>query len=99
MLLALIVLIGFASRAWRRWPRTRDLAVIVFGNVVMSALVLPMREQDPGLSTLVLQVAAGAAVYAFVVLGLDIAGLQSLAFSRLRLTFARLKTLPLLRDL
>jgi O-antigen/teichoic acid export membrane protein len=99
MLLALIVLIGFASRAWRRWPRTRDLAVIVLGNAVMSALVLPLREQDPGLATLALQVAAGAAIYAFVVLGLDVAGLQSLTISRLRLTFARVKTLPLLRDL
>ncbi len=99
MLLALAVLIGFASRAWRCWPRMRDFAVIVFGNAVMSALVLPLREQDPGLATLALQVAAGAAVYAFVVLGLDVAGLQSLAIARLRLTFARVKTLPLLRDL
>jgi O-antigen/teichoic acid export membrane protein len=99
MLLALIVLICFASRAWRRWPRIRDLAVIVFGNAVMSALVLPLRATEPGLATLILQVATGAAVYAFVVLGLDVAGLQRLTITRLRLTFAQVKSLPLVRDL
>jgi O-antigen/teichoic acid export membrane protein len=99
MLLALMVLVGFASRAWRHWPPTRDLAVIVFGNALMSALILPLRERDPGLATLVLQVSAGAVVYSTVVLGLDIAGLQSLMIARLRLTFARVKTLRLLRDL
>jgi hypothetical protein len=99
MLLALMVLVGFASRAWRHWPPTRDLAVIVFGNALMSALILPLRERDPGLATLALQVLAGAVVYSTVVLGLDIAGLQSLTIARLRLTFARVKTLRLLRDL
>jgi hypothetical protein len=99
MLLALVVLVGFASRAWRPWPRARDLAVIVFANAVMSALVLPLREHNPGFATLALQVASGAAIYALVALGLDVAGLQSLTIERLRLTFARVKTLPLLRDL
>jgi O-antigen/teichoic acid export membrane protein len=98
LLLALAVLICFAARAWRPWPRTRDFAVIVFGNAAMSVIVLPLRGQDPGVATLILQVAAGVATYACVLLGLDLAGLQSLTISRLRLTFARVKTLPTLRD-
>jgi O-antigen/teichoic acid export membrane protein len=93
MLIALIVLIGFASRAWRRWPRARDIAVTVFANALMSVAILPMRDKEPGLETLIEQIVAGVAVYAFVVLGLDVAGLRSLTMARLRLTFARTKTL------
>jgi O-antigen/teichoic acid export membrane protein len=93
MLAALIVLIGFASRAWRQWPRPRDLAVTVFANALMSAIVLPMRGQDPGLATLIGQIATGVAVYAVVVLGFDVAGLRGLTIARLRLTVARMKTL------
>lgn len=93
MLVALIVLIAFASRVWRRWPRARDLAAVVFANAMMSAVVLPLRDKEPGLATLIEEVMAGVAVYAFVVLGLDVAGLRSLTAARLRLTFARMKTL------
>ncbi len=93
MLAALIVLIGFASRAKRQWPRPRDLAVTVFANALMSAIVLPMRGQEPGLTTLVEQIATGVAVYAVIVLGFDVAGLRGLTIARLRLTVARMKTL------
>ena len=61
MLVALVVLTGFASRAWRQWPRPRDLAVTVFANALMGAIVLPMRGQEPGLATLVEQIATGVA--------------------------------------
>jgi O-antigen/teichoic acid export membrane protein len=93
MLAALIVLIGFASRTKRQWPRPRDLAVTVFANALMSAIVLPMRGQEPGLATLVEQISTGVAVYAVVVLGFDVAGLRSLTIARLRLTVARMKPL------
>jgi O-antigen/teichoic acid export membrane protein len=93
MLAALIVLIGFASRVKRQWPRPRDLAVTVFANVLMSAIVLPMRGQEPGLATLVEQITTGVAVYAVIVLGFDVAGLRGLTIARLRLTVARMKTL------
>ncbi len=92
MLAALVVLIGFASRAKRQWPRLRDLAVTVFANALMSAIVLPMRGQEPGLATLVEQISTGVAIYAVVVLGFDVAGLRSLTIARLRLRFARTKT-------
>ena len=58
----------------------------------MSAIVLPMRGQDPGLATLIGQIATGVAVYAFVVLGFDVAGLRGLTIARLRLTVARTKS-------
>ncbi|MGH6813166.1 MAG: lipopolysaccharide biosynthesis protein [Methylocella sp.] len=93
MLAALIVLIGFASRAKRQWPRLRDLAVTVLANALMGAIVLPMRGQEPGLATLIEQIAAGVAVYAVVVLGFDVAGLRSLTIARLRLATARTKPL------
>jgi hypothetical protein len=93
MLTALVVLIGFASSTWRHWPRPRDLAVAVFANALMGAIVLPMREHEPGLATLIEQIATGVAVYAFVVLGMDVAGLRGITLARLRLTFARMKTL------
>ena len=93
MLAALIVLIGFASLTWQQWPRPRDLAVAVFANALMGAIVLPMRSQEPGLATLFEQIATGVIIYAVVVLGLDVAGLRGIVLARLRLTFARMKTL------
>ena len=95
MLLALVILVGFASRAWRRWPPPRELAVIVFGNALMSVFVLPLRDWDPGLATLTLQVTLGTAIYALVVLSLDIAGLRSLVIAPLRGAIGKAKTLPL----
>jgi len=93
MLTALIVLIAFAWPSWRQWPRPRDLAVTVFANALMGMSVLPLRSHEPGLATLVEQIATGIVIYAFVVLGMDVAGLRSITITRLRLTFARMKTL------
>ncbi|HEY8006546.1 MAG TPA: lipopolysaccharide biosynthesis protein [Methylocella sp.] len=93
MLTALIVLIGFACRAWRQWPRPRDLAAAAFANALMGAIVLPMRDHEPGLATLLEQVATGVAVYAAVVLSFDVAGLRAITLARVRLTFARMKPL------
>ncbi len=42
---------------------------------------------------LLVQVAAGAAIYALIVMSADIAGLRSLTMARVRLAFARTKTL------
>lgn len=93
MLIALLVLTAFALPEWRHWPRPRDIAAVVFANAVMGALVLPMRSHEPGFATLIEQVAAGGVIYAFIVLGLDVAGLRAITLARLRLTFARMKTL------
>jgi len=93
MLTALVVLIGFAAPAWRQWPRPRDLAAAVFANAAMGVLVLPMRGHQPGFMTLIEQAGTGAAIYAVVILGLDVAGLRGLVAARLRVTFARMRTL------
>lgn len=90
---SLVTLIGFASLAKPQWPRLRDLAATVLANAVMSAVLLPMRDHEPGLATLVQQIGAGVAVYALVIMGLDVAGLRSITLSRLRLTAARMKAL------
>jgi small-conductance mechanosensitive channel len=58
----------FRKPAKGQWPRPRDLAVTVFANALMSAIVLPMRGRS-GLATLVEQITTGVAVYAVVVLG------------------------------
>lgn len=89
---SLVTLIWFASLAKPQWPRLRDLAATVFANAVMSAVLLPMRDQEPGLATLVEQIGAGVAVYALVIMGLDVAGLRSITAARLRLRAARMKT-------
>ncbi|MCL2452171.1 MAG: lipopolysaccharide biosynthesis protein, partial [Alphaproteobacteria bacterium] len=62
-------------------------------NAVMGALVLPLRAEAPGLATLLVQVTMGAGVYACIVLGFDVAGMRSMLITRLRLTYARMKTL------
>ncbi len=52
-----------------------------------------MRDQQPGFATLAEQVATGIAVYAAIVLGLDVAGLRGMLLARLRLASARMKAL------
>ncbi len=94
MLASLVALIGFATAAKPKWPRARDIGAIILGNAAMAAALLPLRAGEPGLATLAVQIAAGAAVYSAIVMGADIAGMRSLAVERLRLTLARTKTLP-----
>jgi O-antigen/teichoic acid export membrane protein len=93
MVVALLVLVGFAGGAEPQWPRVRDLVVIAVANAFMSALVLPMRGDVPSFTTLALQVGIGALSYAMVVLGFDVAGLRSMTIARLRLAMARTRAL------
>ncbi len=93
MLASLLTLVGFATAAKPKWPRARDIGAIILGNAAMAAALLPMRERDPGVATLAIQIGAGAAIYALIVMAADIAGLRSLTVARLRLAFARTKTL------
>jgi len=93
MLAALIALIAFASLERPQWPRLRDLAATALANAVMSAALLPMRDQEPGLATLAEQIATGVAVYAIIIMSLDVAGLREITLARLRLTAARMTTL------
>jgi O-antigen/teichoic acid export membrane protein len=93
MVAALVTLVAFASLSSPQWPSRRDLAATVLGNAVMSAMLLPMRDKEPGLATLVEQIIVGVGVYAFVVMSADVAGLRSITVARLRLTAARMKAL------
>jgi len=93
MVAALVTLVAFASFSRPQWPSLRDLFTIALANAVMSAALLPMRDREPGLATLAEQIALGVAVYAFVVMSADVAGLRSITLARLKLTAGRMKTL------
>jgi hypothetical protein len=45
----------------------------------MSLALTPLREMSPGVSTLIAQILAGAAVYGLLTVAFDIAGLGELA--------------------
>ncbi|MGP0059559.1 MAG: lipopolysaccharide biosynthesis protein, partial [Beijerinckiaceae bacterium] len=66
-----------------QWPRLHDLWATVLGTVAMAAALLPLREADPGLVTLIEQVVAGVIIYGFCVFAFDTAGLRRLLIARL----------------
>lgn len=82
---ALLVALALAANARAQWPRARDLAGIVAGALAMALGVVALGGLSPGLGTLALQAAAGAAIYGVILWGFDVAGargrLASLAFS------------------
>ncbi|WP_020177281.1 lipopolysaccharide biosynthesis protein [Methyloferula stellata] len=90
---ALIALIFFACASKPQWPSVRDLAATALGTASMAAALLPFREQEPGVVTLLVQISAGVFVYAFFVVMLDIAGLRGLVLNYLRPVVRRLRTL------
>lgn len=90
---ALITLIVFACASKPQWPSVRDLTTTALGTASMAAVLLPFREQEPGIVTLMVQISAGVFVYAFFVVMLDIAGLRGLVLSYLRPMVQRLRTL------
>ena len=64
---ALIALIVMATFSKPQWPRLRDLALAALATAAMAAALLPLREHNPGLLTLVEQVTAGRVIYCFFV--------------------------------
>ncbi len=93
LLASLITLVAFAGAAKPKWPRARDIGAIILGNAMMAAALLPMRERDPGVVTLIVQILVGVGVYALIVMSADIAGLRTITLNHLRLAFARTRTL------
>ena len=87
----LIALVIMATFTKPQWPRPRDLALAVLATAAMAAALLPLRERNPGLLTLVEQVAAGSLIYCFFVYVFDIANLREIAIARLRPILARLQ--------
>jgi O-antigen/teichoic acid export membrane protein len=90
---ALVTLIVFASASKPQWPSVRDLASTALGTAAMSMALLPLRDQEPGLLTLFVQIMAGVFVYGLFVVLLDIAGLRGLVLTYLRPMVQRLRTL------
>lgn len=73
---ALLALIALSLRTRPKWPSLRDTAGILLASGAMTALLIPLRAYPAGLVTLIVQVALGGAVYAAIVLLLDVAGLR-----------------------
>jgi O-antigen/teichoic acid export membrane protein len=86
---ALVTLIGVACLSRPIWPRWQDVAATCLGTAAMTAVLLPIRAQSPGLIVLVEQIVGGIAVYALVVAALDIASLRTVLLERLRPMVAR----------
>ena len=89
--MAFVALVGLACLSKPVWPKARDLAATILATVAMSAVLLPLRAQPPGLFVLVAQILAGVAVYGILLFVFDIASLRGLILGRLRPTVARFK--------
>jgi O-antigen/teichoic acid export membrane protein len=80
-LAALVATLFFAARAKPIWPRPRDVAFAVVATGGMVAVLSPLREMTPGVSTLLLQVSLGVVVYGALTLIFDTAGLRGQALA------------------
>jgi O-antigen/teichoic acid export membrane protein len=81
---ALIALLCFALFTRPRWPRGRDLAIAAVATLVMGTVLRPLRQWEPGVATLVIEITAGTTIYAAFIAAFDVAGLRSLAIATLR---------------
>jgi O-antigen/teichoic acid export membrane protein len=80
----------FLASFWKPlWPRPRDLALAALGTVAMAAVLLPLRDHDPGLLTLAEQVLGGAIIYGLFAIGCNVANIRSILVARLRPIVAR----------
>jgi O-antigen/teichoic acid export membrane protein len=80
---AFVVLIFFASLAKPQWPSLKDILATVLGTAAMGVALLPLREAEPGLLTLIEQIGAGVIIYALCVFVFDTAGLRRVLLARL----------------
>ena len=81
---AFVALTFFAMFTRPHWPSWRNLLGTLLAVAAMSLGLLPLRDWQPGLGTLALQVFGGAAIYGLGVAAFDLGGLRSLALARLR---------------
>ena len=79
---ALVTLVAVACLSRPAWPRARDLAATALATLAMTAALLPLRSQPPGVLVLAAQVGGGVLVYAAMVAAFDIAGMRSLLLER-----------------
>lgn len=76
-IIGLVVLVGFAIANDARWPRFREIALTLLTTGLMTAALWPLRQWEPGITTLIVQVAIGGTVVSACVGAFDIAGLRS----------------------
>jgi O-antigen/teichoic acid export membrane protein len=88
---AFLALIFVASFSKPQWPSLRDIVATILATMAMAAALLPLREHDPGLPTLIEQVLAGTVIYSVFVASFDIAGLRRILHARLRAHMAGLQ--------
>ena len=50
----------------------------------MGTVLMPLRQWQPGVATLVVEIIAGTTIYAAFIAAFDVAGLRSLAIATLR---------------
>ncbi len=86
---ALGVLVFIATLSKPQWPRLRDIVLAALGTAAMAAALLPLRQHDPGLITLIEQVLAGTIIYGLFVALFDVANMREILIARLRPIVAR----------
>lgn len=89
---AFLALIFVASFSKPQWPSVRDITFVVLATASMALVLLPLRLRDPGLTTLLEQIAAGVVIYTFFVAVFDIAGLRKILYAKFRAHVAGLQT-------
>ena len=89
--LALATLVALACRSGPAWPRARDLAGTALATMGMTLVLLPLRTRPPSFALLVVQIAAGVAVYGGLVALFDIAAIRTILGDRLRPAIARFR--------
>jgi O-antigen/teichoic acid export membrane protein len=88
---AFVALVGVSCFSKPIWPRPRDLIFTALATGAMAAVLLPLRDYEPGMLTLVEQIAGGTIVYGALVFLFDIAALRTLIVGRLRPAVARFR--------
>jgi len=73
---ALVATLIFAARENPFWPRLRDIAATIAATLGMALALAPLRDLEPGIATLLLQIGLGGAIYGGLTLAFDTAGLR-----------------------
>ncbi len=93
---ALIVMTGVLAIIAPIWPSLRDIGGTLAAALAMVAAVLPLRNMQPSVLTLLLQACAGILIYLPIIWALNVAQLRSLLNPVLRRWLgARLSRAPL----
>jgi O-antigen/teichoic acid export membrane protein len=87
-----LALIFVATLSKPQWPSLRDVTLVILATAAMALALLPIRDHQPGLVTLIEQVVAGTIIYSFFVAAFDIAGLRTILYAKFRAHVEGLQT-------